>query len=293
MKQYFRKDYCVYLTKTMFRYLNILSETLTEQISKGDVSIYVIASVSALIRLVQTNLRCLVTCKVDLDQLISKEECQNFEQMRIKFNSTFSKSLKSAVQAKALDEVKVAEANEKAKELKEKEKEAKAKAKEAEEEAAKKVEAEKQTTKIDTTDAKKTADSSEADKDSKEKKEEKKKTEESDAEEDESPTKEQTEEIWKKADRYVVLVTKQARELENVLNKIFNSKNPASQMKGLSESLKKASSSNDKAALQNCFSIFDAVQDDKKMREILRGSKEESESCTEVVKQCLDLTYAQ
>ena len=87
MKQYFRKDYCIYLTKTMFKYLNLLSVSLTSQLAKGKVSVYMIASLSALIRLVKINLRCLAICKVDLDQLVSKEECQNFEQMRVNFGS--------------------------------------------------------------------------------------------------------------------------------------------------------------------------------------------------------------
>jgi len=87
MKQYFRKDYCIYLTKTMFKYLNLLCVSLTSQLAKGEVSVYMIASLSALIRLVKINLRCLAICKVDLDQLVSKEECQNFEQMRVNFSS--------------------------------------------------------------------------------------------------------------------------------------------------------------------------------------------------------------
>ena len=68
---YFRKDHCIYLTKAMFKYLNLIWVSLSAQQAQGEISIHMLASLSALIRLVRINLRCLGVCRVDLDQIIT------------------------------------------------------------------------------------------------------------------------------------------------------------------------------------------------------------------------------
>ena len=60
-------------------------------------------------------------------------------------------------------------------------------------------------------------------------------------------------------------------------------------MKELSENLTK-SQTGDSVAFEACFDVFDALTNDKNMRDILRSSKDNFEHFTQVVKICIDLT---
>ena len=111
---------------------------------------------------------------------------------------------------------------------------------------------------------------------------------EKEKEAEEEETVEQVAEKWKKAERFAELITKQAKELGDMLNKIFHSTNPSSRMEALAESLKKARN-DDSAAISNCLLVFEALTNDKNMREILRGKSEDFEHCKEVIKICTDL----
>ena len=111
---------------------------------------------------------------------------------------------------------------------------------------------------------------------------------EKEKEAEEEETVEQVAEKWKKGERFAELITKQAKELGDMLNKIFHSTNPSSRMEALAESLKKARN-DDSAAISNCLLVFEALTNDKNMREILRGKSEDFEHCKEVIKICTDL----
>ena len=122
---YFRKDSCVYLTRTMFKYLNSVADSLRAQVETGDVNIYLLASLSALVRLIKVNLRCLAVCKLLLDDVVSEEDHAKCKALRDKFDQSFAKLLESAVEKKAQAEIQAAEAREKAKADQEKEKQEK------------------------------------------------------------------------------------------------------------------------------------------------------------------------
>ena len=95
------------------------------------------------------------------------------------------------------------------------------------------------TQQINTTDSNKAAEDSkeeeskaetdkkDGDADNKDEKEEDEKEEDEKEEED---TIETVEETWKSAERFTELLAVQTKELEDVLNKIFHSTNPASRM---------------------------------------------------------------
>ena len=96
------------------------------------------------------------------------------------------------------------------------------------------------TQQIDTTDGNKAAEDSKkeeskAETDKKDGDEDKKDDEEDEKEEED--TIETVEETWKSAERFTELLAVQTKELEDVLNKIFHSTNPASRMKDLAENL--------------------------------------------------------
>ncbi len=91
--KYFRRDHCIYLTKTMFNYMSLLLESLHSQQASGDVNIYLLASLSSLIRIVKINLRCLTVCKINLEELITAEQYENFMKMRNKFSENFGPAL--------------------------------------------------------------------------------------------------------------------------------------------------------------------------------------------------------
>ena len=80
-KKYFRRDHCIYLTKTMFKYLRVVYEDLIANAEAGEATPFTLASLSSIVRLLRTNLRCLSTCKVELHEIISKEECDGFEKL--------------------------------------------------------------------------------------------------------------------------------------------------------------------------------------------------------------------
>ena len=78
LEEYFRKDSCIYLTEPMFKYLRIVLEDLIDQAGRGKVSTYMLASLSSILRLIKINLRCLSICKIDLQDIVSAEECAEF-----------------------------------------------------------------------------------------------------------------------------------------------------------------------------------------------------------------------
>ena len=131
MVQYFRKESCIYLTKVMFKYLRIVYEDLLEQAAAGEVNPYMLASLSSIARLLKINLRCLSICRLDLQEIVTKAECDGYEQLQSKLNAD---KLKKDVAARAKLANDEAEARAKAKEAKDKEEEEKAKAKEKEDE---------------------------------------------------------------------------------------------------------------------------------------------------------------
>lgn len=102
--KYFRKDDCIFLTKTMFKYVEILIKELHAQQTGGDISVYTLASLSSLIRLTRTNLRCLSITKINLSEVIAAEEYASFLKLRGLFDDKFAPSLKSAIEAKFKDE---------------------------------------------------------------------------------------------------------------------------------------------------------------------------------------------
>lgn len=120
-------------------------------------------------------------------------------------------------------------------------------------------------------------------------KEEEKKEEEEEEEPEDEDTEEKVEERWKAAERLTELLAGQVKELENILNKIFHSSNPASRMQGLAENLQKAIAG-DASAMDQCFFVFDAITNDKNMREILRSTKGEFEHFKKVITTCAELT---
>ena len=130
--KYFRKDHCIYLTKTMFKYLNLVSIDLCN--TEG-ITVYKLASLNALIRLIKINLRCLAICKINLDTIVTTEQYQSFDEMRAKFNSTFVSNLKKAVSEAAIEKKKEVADLVKAKEEEEKAKEAASAAEENKEES--------------------------------------------------------------------------------------------------------------------------------------------------------------
>lgn len=134
--KYFRHDNCIFLTKTMFRFLLTLTNSLLERVKQGEVNSYVLASLSSLTTLVKINMRCLTICKINLDQIISKEEYENFFEMRNRFEIVLEPSLDKTIEARAKEAVALAEKAIKEKEEKDKAEEAK-RAAEVEEEKKK------------------------------------------------------------------------------------------------------------------------------------------------------------
>ena len=51
MEKYFRKENCIYLTKTMFKYLRVVHEDLLAQTAAGNVNVYMLTSLNSIIRL--------------------------------------------------------------------------------------------------------------------------------------------------------------------------------------------------------------------------------------------------
>ena len=224
MREYFRKDHCIYLTKTMFKYLRVVHEDLLSQATSSSVNPYMLASLHSIIRLQKINLRCLAICKIDLNEIVSKEECEGFEQLQSKLDAD---ALKQSVEARAAEAKTEAEVRAKAKEAKEKELEEKAKAEEALEEAKKAKEAEEakkeqepKPVMIKTDGSAIEAVKIEEEPDEKEKKKEAaaddKKEDESEAEPEE-PSMEQVEQIWKSAAQIVLFVKNQSLELDDAL----------------------------------------------------------------------------
>ena len=224
MREYFRKDHCIYLTKTMFKYLRVVHEDLLAQAASGSVNPYMLASLHSIIRLQKINLRCLAICKIDLNEIVSKEECEGFEQLQSKLDAD---ALKQSVEARAAEAKTEAEVRAKAKEAKEKELEEKAKAEEALEEAKKAKEAEEakkeqepKPVMIKTDGSAIEAVKIEEEPDEKEKKKEAaaddKKEDESEAEPEE-PSMEQVEQIWKSAAQIVLFVKNQSLKLDDTL----------------------------------------------------------------------------
>ena len=230
MREYFRKDHCIYLTKTMFKYLRVVHEDLLAQAASGSVNPYMLASLHSIIRLQKINLRCLAICKIDLNEIVSKEECEGFEQLQSKLDAN---ALIQSVEARAAEAKTEAEVRAKAKEAKEKELEEKTKAEEALEEAkkakeaeeAKKKEQEPKPVMIKTDGSAIEAVKTEEGTDEKEKKKEaaadgekKKEDEEKEAEtEPEEPSVEQVEQIWKNAAQIVLFVKNQSLKLDDTL----------------------------------------------------------------------------
>lgn len=60
-------------------------------------------------------------------------------------------------------------------------------------------------------------------------------------------------------------------------------------MKELAENLLK-SQAGDAVAIKACFDVFDALTNDKNMRDIIRGKKDDFEHFCNVVKLCMDFT---
>ena len=89
-------------------------------------------------------------------------------------------------------------------------------------------------------------------------------------------------ERWKSAEHFTEILTVQAKELEDMLNKIFHSANPAARMKELAENLNKAMGGDSKV-MEKCYFVFEALTNDKNMREILRGTKDDFENFTNVI----------
>ena len=141
MLTYFRQDHCIYLTKTMFQYMKTMALSLSGQKDTGSVNIYMLASLSSLLRILQINLRCLAICKINLEDIISEEEYLSFQETRSAFDDNFGPALKAAISARAAAEKAEAEARTKAKEEAEKEGEAKQAAESAEKEEGKAEEA--------------------------------------------------------------------------------------------------------------------------------------------------------
>ena len=51
MEKYFRKENCIYLTKTMFKYLRVVHEDLLAQTAAGNVNVHMLTSLNSIIRL--------------------------------------------------------------------------------------------------------------------------------------------------------------------------------------------------------------------------------------------------
>ena len=99
----------------MFKYLNLLSVSLCKRKDEGNLSICILPALSALIRLIKINLRCLAICKINLDSIILPDEYESFNKMRIMYDSSFGSTLKTAVEARAVEERAKMEAKVKAK----------------------------------------------------------------------------------------------------------------------------------------------------------------------------------
>lgn len=99
--KYFRQNYCIYLTQTMFEYLSKQAVSLSEQQVSSEVNLYSLASTSAVLKLIKCNLRCLAICKLSLDDILSETAQESFNQMRSKFNADFCKGLREAVGKRA------------------------------------------------------------------------------------------------------------------------------------------------------------------------------------------------
>lgn len=54
-----------------------------------------LASLSSILRLIKINLRCLSVCKIDLQDIVSPEECAEFQQLEGKLDA---EALKNAVE---------------------------------------------------------------------------------------------------------------------------------------------------------------------------------------------------
>lgn len=69
--KYFRHDYCVYLTVTYFKFLELSAKSLATDFQGGEstdtVNLYSLASLSSVLRLIRLNLRCMSICKISLD----------------------------------------------------------------------------------------------------------------------------------------------------------------------------------------------------------------------------------
>ena len=76
----------------------------------------------------------------------------------------------------------------------------------------------------------------------------------------------------------------QAKELEDILNKIFYSTKPAARMKDLSEDLN--------LAIGGDSTAMKTLTNDKNMRKILRGTKDDFEHFTKVIEICTELTQS-
>ena len=267
---YFRKDYCIYLTKTMFKYLNLLAVSLCERRGEAGLSICILPSLSALIRLIKINLRCLAICKINLDQIVLPEEYESFNQMRAMFNANFGTSLRAAVEARAAEEKTKMEAKVKAKAEQ-------AALEQSRVEEEKKAEAKPTTVQIRTDGAGAAAANAPAPEEEKKAKEDAdKKDGDKEKEKEDEETVEFVEKLWKSALQYTDIITSQAKELEQMLNNIFNSTNPRARMKDLAENLELALNA-DVEATRKCIFVFEALTNDLNMKEIFGGNKDDFE----------------
>ena len=258
-----------------------------------------LASLSSLVRLVKINLRCLTVCKINLEELITAAEYESFMKMRNNLGENFGPTLQAAVQAKAIQEKAACEERANQKQEMAKVEEAKKGTEDpVETEESKNDEISinsKLSEKIDPKSGEldevvsgspnKSRDAIAEIKEAE--KEEAKPEPEPEVNEDDD--KEKLEEKWKNADRYTDLIIKQARELGEMLNNIVHATNPGSKMKELCENLIK-SQAGDTVAIKACLDVFDALTNDKNMRDIIRGKKDDFEHFCNVVKLCMDLT---
>ena len=114
---------------------------------------------------------------------------------------------------------------------------------------------------------------------------------EKEKEKEDEETVEFVEKLWKSGVQFAEIITNQAKELENLLNKIFNSTNPCARMTDLANNLLKAQNG-DAEATKQCIFIFNALSNDKNMKEIFGGKKEDFEHFQKVIKICIDLTQS-
>ena len=250
LMKYFRVDHCIYLTRHMFDFLGKLATSLTSQIINESLSEYSLASLSAVIRLIQINLRCMTACKVSLEDICISMDQSAFKDVRGTFDGKFGPNLRK-VAANWLQQQEVAEIANTA------------------------PEEEKKSEATETTEANEASQSKESGqtKDEDEAKLVEEAVKAADAAEAAAAKAKKRKEDVK---LYVDIVIEQARDLETVLNKLFHSTNPSSRMQEMAENLKKAQEASieeKQTALHTCFLTFDALSNNTSMREILRTCK--------------------